>query len=103
MNTNPEVEAFIGQLHHPLEGAIQRGYGDRDFRGSVGGEFGEQVEVSRYQKILRDHHHGVPELREHFETAPRDSSGALDRLVRVRDPGECQQPGSPPRRGKLIS
>jgi hypothetical protein len=69
----------------------------------VRSEFREEVDVSRHEKVLRDHHHGVPELSKHFKTAPRDSSGALDRLIWVRDSRECQQLGSPPRGGKLVS
>jgi hypothetical protein len=69
----------------------------------VRSEFREQVHISCYEKILGDHHHGVPELRKHFQTAPRDSSRALDRLVWVRDAGERQRLRSPTRGAKLVA
>ena len=48
----------------------------------------EQVDVSRDQCALGDDGDGIAELREHCETLTCDAEFSLDRLVRVRHPGE---------------
>ena len=51
-------------------------------------ELGEEIGVARDERRLGDRRHGIPELGEHLEAAPRDAEPALDRLVAVGVAGE---------------